>query len=254
MRNLRDGKGLYVFKGGARYEGAWRCGKKHGKGKFTYPDGSIYDGTFQFRVSSIDWLIDWLIVYNEVSQNQSINRWMTVLASGSIFAGSWVNDKRFGYGVYCYQNGDTYLGQWKDGERSGYGYYVFKDSQAKHVGFWENGRRQGRGEILFGAYKFSGLFQNDTVIVVLTISFIIIAVGIHFSFAKKSLYVLAGWTGQIHFSRRLGATRPFYSLPRRKFRKISNFIPFITIQYSLKFLLQYILALIWLIFFSQNDF
>jgi len=29
---------------GAVYDGEWNKGKKHGKGVFSYPDGSKYDG------------------------------------------------------------------------------------------------------------------------------------------------------------------------------------------------------------------
>jgi len=33
------------FVNGAVYDGEWNKGKKHGKGVFSYPDGSKYDGT-----------------------------------------------------------------------------------------------------------------------------------------------------------------------------------------------------------------
>ena len=35
------------FVNGAVYDGEWNKGKKHGKGVFSYPDGSKYDGTIQ---------------------------------------------------------------------------------------------------------------------------------------------------------------------------------------------------------------
>lgn len=42
---LRHGKGVYVFKNGARYNGDWRHGQKYGQGIFWYPDGTRYEGT-----------------------------------------------------------------------------------------------------------------------------------------------------------------------------------------------------------------
>jgi len=36
----------YRFVNGAVYDGEWNKGKKHGKGVFSYPDGSKYDGIY----------------------------------------------------------------------------------------------------------------------------------------------------------------------------------------------------------------
>ena len=41
---FRHGKGIYVFKNGARYNGDWRDGQKYGQGIFWYPDGTRYEG------------------------------------------------------------------------------------------------------------------------------------------------------------------------------------------------------------------
>lgn len=41
---LRHGKGIYVFKNGARYNGDWRHGQKYGQGIFWYPGGTRYEG------------------------------------------------------------------------------------------------------------------------------------------------------------------------------------------------------------------
>lgn len=35
---------VFRFANGAVYDGEWNMGKKHGRGVFTYPDGSKYDG------------------------------------------------------------------------------------------------------------------------------------------------------------------------------------------------------------------
>ena len=35
-----------LFCSGARYEGQWNKNKKHGKGKFTFQNGVVYEGMF----------------------------------------------------------------------------------------------------------------------------------------------------------------------------------------------------------------
>lgn len=95
----RHGKGLYVFKNGARYDGSWKKGSnviyfeihlqnnflglKYGQGEFIYPDGSTY-------------------------------------------VGEWKKDLKHGKGKYTYVNKDTYEGTWYKGLRFGYGTYIYK--------------------------------------------------------------------------------------------------------------------------------
>ena len=39
--------GVVTLSNGARYEGDWRDGKRHGKGVFTKPDGYRYEGEYR---------------------------------------------------------------------------------------------------------------------------------------------------------------------------------------------------------------
>ena len=41
----RHGYGVQIWPDGAKYEGNWRDGLQHGKGKFYHVDGDVYDGT-----------------------------------------------------------------------------------------------------------------------------------------------------------------------------------------------------------------
>lgn len=43
---LPEGQGAAVFRGGARYEGAWARGVLHGRGRYEWPDGVRYEGDF----------------------------------------------------------------------------------------------------------------------------------------------------------------------------------------------------------------
>lgn len=44
---MMQGKGVYVWKDGRRYEGEYYANKKHGKGIYVYSDGSKYDGEWK---------------------------------------------------------------------------------------------------------------------------------------------------------------------------------------------------------------
>ena len=46
MENEFDGKGIYHWMDGKRYEGSFKAGKMHGYGTFTSPGGVKYEGNF----------------------------------------------------------------------------------------------------------------------------------------------------------------------------------------------------------------
>ncbi|XP_004945158.1 radial spoke head 10 homolog B isoform X2 [Gallus gallus] len=43
----RHGRGKFIYASGAVYDGEWAHNKKHGKGKFVFKNGSIYEGEFR---------------------------------------------------------------------------------------------------------------------------------------------------------------------------------------------------------------
>ena len=45
--NQMDGKGIYIFKSGAFYEGYWRKDKWNGRGRHVDENGVIYDGEWK---------------------------------------------------------------------------------------------------------------------------------------------------------------------------------------------------------------
>lgn len=46
---IRHGYGVQVWPDGARYEGFWKDGVAHGRGKFYHIDGDIYEGIILFK-------------------------------------------------------------------------------------------------------------------------------------------------------------------------------------------------------------
>lgn len=47
-----DGKGLYTWTNGERYEGDYVRGKKHGIGIFFYKNGERYHGEFNYGIKT----------------------------------------------------------------------------------------------------------------------------------------------------------------------------------------------------------
>ena len=71
------GRGKQIFEDGV-YEGKFKDGEFHGRGKLTYPAGDIYEGAFKD------------------GQFHGIGKWNS--ANGDIYEGSWLNSKMHGNG------------------------------------------------------------------------------------------------------------------------------------------------------------
>ena len=96
-----NGHGRFKFSNG-EYDGEWRGGKMHGRGKYVYPDGCTYEG-------------DW-------SEDKKNGRGKYVWASGATYEGGYSEDKMHGRGVYTYAvDGKTSLPgldySWNAGDR-----------------------------------------------------------------------------------------------------------------------------------------
>ncbi len=79
-------------------------GIRNGKGKYTYPDGSVFVGTY----------------INDSREGKGNFTWV----NGAYFSGNYINDKRNGYGEYESAGGTVYKGEWKDNLRHGKGTFL----------------------------------------------------------------------------------------------------------------------------------
>ncbi|MBN3288666.1 RSPH1 protein, partial [Polyodon spathula] len=95
--------------------------KKHGQGTFYYPDGSKYEGKYS----------------------------------------GWVDDQRFGHGVYTYINNDMYDGEWMNHQRHGQGVYTYAKTGSTYVGSWRQGKQEAAGELIHANHRFQGNFLNN---------------------------------------------------------------------------------------------
>ena len=90
------------FDSGDIYEGCRDVeGRFNGKGKYTWADGSYYNG-------------DWV-------NNKKEGLGEYKFKDGSLFNGKWINNKRNGVGKFISSSGDTYEGYYKNDMRNGQG-------------------------------------------------------------------------------------------------------------------------------------
>ena len=103
---MREGVGRYQFNNGSYYQGEWKEGAKHGKGKLAIVEYYIYEGEWR----------------DDVKHGTGEQEWIgSCKWAGDKYKGDYSEGKRNGYGVYYYVNGDVYEGNWVNGMREGKG-------------------------------------------------------------------------------------------------------------------------------------
>ena len=126
---------------GTRYEGNFKLGKHHGKGKLRYEvTGDEYDGDWnegeiegvgKFTFSNGD-------VYAGEFKYNMMYQGILVMKNGDEYAGDFVNDQFHGYSLYKYANGDTYCGDFLKGKKNGNGVLKIKKTGQDYAGLFEN--------------------------------------------------------------------------------------------------------------------
>lgn len=96
QEGVKSKRGKYTWPDGSTYEGQYLDGFKHGKGTMSFVNGDVYTGGFV---------------------------WGTIA----------------GEGVYKYKNGDMYRGLFYKGKRDGKGMYHFAEHKCQFVGLFEAG-------------------------------------------------------------------------------------------------------------------
>lgn len=83
--------------GGSSYEGEWKDGVMHGKGKMNWPDGRQYIGEFR----------------NNMKHGNGVFTW----EDGKRYDGGYRNDEQDGIAHFVNQDGVERNGQWEAGKR-----------------------------------------------------------------------------------------------------------------------------------------
>lgn len=78
---------------------------------------------------------------------------------GTIYEGSWENDRKSGKGRLIDGNtGDIYVGEFADGKKTGRGRIFHKSLEQIYEGEWSNDHKQGEGFVL---HRDGRLEQGD---------------------------------------------------------------------------------------------
>ncbi|MBK7393758.1 MAG: hypothetical protein IPI64_10740 [Chloracidobacterium sp.] len=147
--NCLNGFGKYIFPTGVIYEGTFVNGSANGKGKVTRTDGSTYVGDL------VNGKMDGKGILLSANGNTYDGGWMgnlksgqgtqTLKQSGELYVGQFANDKRNGKGKATYKNGDIYDGDWVNGLREGQATYTFPNG-SYYIGGFKNDKQDGPGK------------------------------------------------------------------------------------------------------------
>ncbi len=128
---IREGKGVYNFASGSKYEGEWINGDMTGHGIYYWTNGNKYVGEFR----------------NSSKTGHGIFYW----ADGDKYDGEWRNDYKTGQGIMYHASGNTYEGEFNQGNYNGWGTYIYKTkgNYAEYDGEWINDDRTGYGKMVY---------------------------------------------------------------------------------------------------------
>lgn len=143
---LSDGVRKFSLKLDEVYEGEWLDGKKHGHGKLSCSDGTVFDG---------EWQRDGFVKGKFVSAGGNVYEG-SILPNGDFhghgyikmpdvyeYTGEFAYGQKHGRG--CYRTVDSeYTGQFAFGQVHGFG-QGRKSNGITYVGEWRHGQMHGRG-------------------------------------------------------------------------------------------------------------
>ena len=130
---LPHGRGTYTFADGSRHEGTFVNGQMTGPGKYTGSDGEIVEGNFR----------------RGLLHGPGPNKRIT--ARGAKFEGEFFNGQMHHKATWRNPRRglERYIGDWWRGRMHGRGQYTFKNGDNYYGNFYNN-MRQGRGVMEYG--------------------------------------------------------------------------------------------------------
>ena len=116
-------------------------GELIGEQKFTFPDGSSYEGG--------------------VKNGKRNGYGIQVYSTGITYYGNWENDYQNGYGDLDIDDDWYYSGEWKNGLFDGEGYFSFPEFS--YEGEWKEGKKDGFGILTLANLQYEGFWKNDAI-------------------------------------------------------------------------------------------
>ena len=102
-------KGTYTYPDGKVYTGQWEFYERNGRGTLKYPDGRFYEGEFKSGLRTGKGVMIW--------------------PDGRRYVGDFLRGNRTGKGIMIYPDGRVYRGDFLDGERSGSGVMTLSNGE-----------------------------------------------------------------------------------------------------------------------------
>ncbi|KAM5322066.1 MORN repeat-containing protein 1 [Glossophaga mutica] len=165
-RPPQDGYGVYTFPNSFfRYEGEWKGGKTHGRGKLLLKDGSYYEGEFADGEIAGEGCRHWAATGNTYSghfvlgepQGHGIMKY----GAGGYYEGAMSHGMREGHGCLVDQDGNLYRGSFHSNKQHGRGHVAFRNGDT-YDGDWVRGQRQGHGVLRCGdGSTYEGQWHGD---------------------------------------------------------------------------------------------
>eukprot|EP00340_Litonotus_pictus_P006322 CAMPEP_0170518496 /NCGR_PEP_ID=MMETSP0209-20121228/4172_1 /TAXON_ID=665100 ORGANISM="Litonotus pictus, Strain P1" /NCGR_SAMPLE_ID=MMETSP0209 /ASSEMBLY_ACC=CAM_ASM_000301 /LENGTH=237 /DNA_ID=CAMNT_0010804075 /DNA_START=22 /DNA_END=732 /DNA_ORIENTATION=- len=120
-------------------------------GKFEFKNKIVYIGSYK-QTSAGRFRHGKGKVFHSTSDN--------IKGCQETYEGDWFEDKKQGYGLYTYSNGDIYEGEFFGDMHQGYGKYYFTDG-SHYEGEWFNHKMHGSGHYWdISGSIWSGEFRN----------------------------------------------------------------------------------------------
>lgn len=137
----RHGEGVLILPGGRKLVGVWEFNEIR-RGTYTFADGTVYEGQWQFRERS--------------------GKGTLTYADGRRYEGDFSNGQRHGTGMMTWPDGRRYSGDFQHGERTGKGTMTYPDGR-RYVGEFRDGERTGWGKLIYPNGRVEeGNFENGT--------------------------------------------------------------------------------------------
>jgi hypothetical protein len=126
------------------WRGPIKNGVPHGKGVYTFADGSTYEGeTVMDNIQGYGVMTTASYTYNgEWLAGEHHGHGSKQLSDGCQYVGEWFKGRRHGYGRYTWPSGDCYTGMFSKGLYHEYGCFSFHGGE-QLAGRWQNDRWQG---------------------------------------------------------------------------------------------------------------
>jgi hypothetical protein len=149
MADVETGK--WTLPDGSIYEGERVNGEFHGKGKLIFANGNVYEGDFVNGYRTGKGKYTWANgdkYEGDLVNNNQHGKGIYAYISGDKYEGDWIDGKQNGKGKYTWANGDKYEGDWVDGKPYGKGKRTWADG-AVYEGDWVNEKRNGKGKMTY---------------------------------------------------------------------------------------------------------